>query len=449
MLFQTLLRQTGVAAISGSVPSLAAILAASEPEALSLSFMDSTFLTRTGFYGSAWVKDAGTPANDYDNSLDTSLASLFTYTSPSPKNILHADGEYKYAAHNLYLNSSSPANQSITVKSGFTYAVTIEGSVSVTASGAATGTWTAGTNTFTSATTTLTLGSTSGTGHVQVYETPAAYVKLVTGGSPRYALPLEFDTNGDPIGLRPESAKTNVFLNSDTGVTQDCSVSATAYTLSFWGTGTITLSGASSAGPLVGSGVNNRVTLTFTPSAGTLTLTVSGTCSRVQLEAGSSASSYIRTFGSTVTRAADNIRLATTAFPYNATDFMWYVKIYMSNTPINGRAIGTASATAPIFMNTTPIYVGSWNGSQQLLYTRPSTYVGKATKNAMTVGTGVRRLVSDGGTPVSDTYGQGTITHLVLGSNQGVSDFAEGYIQEVLAVPREYSAAQIQALTEV
>jgi hypothetical protein len=83
-------------------------------------------------------------------------------------------------------------------------------------------------------------------------------------------------------------------------------VTAVPYTLSFYGTGTITLSGVSTAGPLVGSGAfPTRSTLTFTPTAGTLTLTVTGTVEYAQLEAGSFASSYITTAGASATRSSD------------------------------------------------------------------------------------------------------------------------------------------------
>jgi hypothetical protein len=123
-------------------------------------------------------------------------------------------------------------------------------------------------------------------------------------------------------GLLHESeARTNLLLNSDTLSTQSVTVTAAAHTLHFTGTGTITLSGASTAGPLVGTGAgeSNRVTLTFTPTDGTLTLTVSGTVSNAQLEAAPTPSSSIPTAGSAVTRAADVLTVPAVNLPYNST----------------------------------------------------------------------------------------------------------------------------------
>jgi hypothetical protein len=111
-------------------------------------------------------------------------------------------------------------------------------------------------------------------------------------------------------GLLIEGARTNLFLNSATGGTQSVTVAAVAHTLSFRGTGTITLTGTSTAGPLVGSGASTRVTLTFTPTAGSLTLTVSGSCTNVQLEEGAFASSWIPTAGASVIRNADALTVS-------------------------------------------------------------------------------------------------------------------------------------------
>jgi len=107
-------------------------------------------------------------------------------------------------------------------------------------------------------------------------------------------------------GYLHEPAATNLFLNSATPATQTIAVTAQQYTLSFVGTGTITLSGASTAGPLVGIGANPpRASLTFTPTAGNLTLTLSGSISWPQLETGPRVTSPIITTGSAVMRPAD------------------------------------------------------------------------------------------------------------------------------------------------
>jgi hypothetical protein len=117
----------------------------------------------------------------------------------------------------------------------------------------------------------------------------------------------------DPVthalsGLLIEEARTNLLLNSATLGTQTVTVAAVAYTLSFYGTGSITLSGVSTAGPLTGTGAfPQRVSLNFTPTAGSLTLTVTGTVQNAQLETGNFpvASSWISTAGATAQRTAD------------------------------------------------------------------------------------------------------------------------------------------------
>lgn len=94
----------------------------------------------------------------------------------------------------------------------------------------------------------------------------------------------------DTYSFTGAAGRTNLIVGSAAPATQNVTTTATAYTLSHTGTGTITLSGTSTAGPLVGAG-----SLTFTPSAGTLTLTMSGTVTNAQLETGSSATAYIAT----------------------------------------------------------------------------------------------------------------------------------------------------------
>ncbi len=113
-----------------------------------------------------------------------------------------------------------------------------------------------------------------------------------------------FNGTAQRLLIEGQRTRSNLLAANETLSTQSVTVTATPYTLTFWGTGLVALSGTYT-GSLAGTGVGNRVTLTFTPTAGSLTLTVTGTVSRAQLEAGSFASTYIRKQDVAATRGAD------------------------------------------------------------------------------------------------------------------------------------------------
>jgi hypothetical protein len=187
-------------------------------------------------------------------------------------------------------------------------------------------------------------------------------------------------TTGESLGLLVEEARTNLLLNSGTLSTQSATVTAVAHTLHFTGTGTITLTGASTAGPLVGTGTGeaNRVSLTFTPTAGSLTLTVSGTVTNAQLEAGAFRTSYIATAGATATRAADVASITGSAFSsfYRAYEGTMFADVTVLSTAKTNQVIsiddGTTNnrielrvvgATTAILHNMTAGGVAQNNGS--------------------------------------------------------------------------------------
>ena len=107
--------------------------------------------------------------------------------------------------------------------------------------------------------------------------------KRIVGGIAGFGV----EANSVRINVQsPSIARRNLLNETDTLSSQSVDVGAELYFLSFTGTGSVTLSGASAAGPLVGLGVGDRVSLAFTPSEGSLTLTVSGSVTNAQLERG-------------------------------------------------------------------------------------------------------------------------------------------------------------------
>lgn len=123
---------------------------------------------------------------------------------------------------------------------------------------------------------------TGGVDNISVKELPGFHATQATTASrPTY-------------GIVPLGGRRNLLLATDTMATQSLTVAAVAHTLAFTGTGTVTLTGASIAGPLVGTGASNRVSLSFTPTAASLTLTVVGSVTLAQLELGSTATAYQR-----------------------------------------------------------------------------------------------------------------------------------------------------------
>ena len=162
-------------------------------------------------------------------------------------------------------------------------------------------------------------------------------------------------------GYLSEPSRTNLVLNSLINgtdfSTQSVAVTAVAHTLSFYGTGTITLSGASTAGPLVGTGVYpQRVTLTFTPTVGTLTLTVSGSCKYVQLETSNYATSFIPTASTSVVRNADVLTypFASNTSATNGTAYAEFMipADYVSTDAVLPIGLGTGATNAGMTITT-------------------------------------------------------------------------------------------------
>lgn len=501
------------AALGGLSSSAAALMLGNDTNGLALDFTDSSFSGLTGFYGSARIKDTTTSANNYNSSPDKAESSLLTYTSPSPKMVMGPSGTLRYQAHNLFLNSAAPANQSVTVVSGATYAVDITGSVTTTLSGATTGTITAGTTTFTAGSTTLTFGSTSGTGTVAVRRTPSDNTYLATTGSVRYSLPYEWSSAGVLQGIRVEEQRTNICLQSQnfgdatwiksgavtvtgnyaagpdgtttaarmvsTGansVYQTITVSAsTQYTLSFYAknnggsraayrvydnTGSADIVGITSYFSLINSSTYTRITVTFTTPVGCTSVLVylnsdgSGGAdvivAQAQLEAGSFATSPIQTISASVTRLADNISLATSAFPDMNTAGTLFAEFMFPVIGLNRRLIQLNKAQAS---DVTDLYVPS-SGNKVSGFaddtdgtTASPTVTANTTWKAVIGFTSGAQSRAGTGSAVATASAAMTTAYTVLniGCTVGSSQYTNGYIRKMYAVPRKKTDSELQA----
>jgi len=273
----------------------------------------------------------------------------------------------------------------------------------------------------------------------------------------------------DPVtlacnGLLAEEQRINLFLNSTiTGTnlaTQNVTTSATAYTLSFYGTGTITLSGTSTAGPLVGTGAYpNRVTLTFTPTAGTLTCTVSGNVQYAQIEAGVFATSFIPTAGATVTRAADVVSILGSSFPMSAT--AWTVIAEATTRIPSPASDGAAKALYGISNNTfnesnyivrnaSAATLGCAvvdGGAGQATFTAFSPTVDTTFKVAFAVEANNLGLCFNGTLSTDATATLPTVDRLYIGSSWAGTAAWCGHIKRLTYLKRRITNTELQSLT--
>ncbi|WP_143324352.1 hypothetical protein [Caulobacter sp. FWC2] len=143
--------------------------------------------------------------------------------------------------------------------------------------------------------------------------TAGGYNYIAQDGSEQTAapnIPRQDWTNG-VRQFKLNGSTTNLLLNSATLATQSVSTSGNIMTLSFYGTGTVTLSGAVTAA-VTGTSATSRTTYSMaTPGGSSITFTPSGTVTRAQFEAQAFASPYVGTGGGVVARPAEVAQMAT------------------------------------------------------------------------------------------------------------------------------------------
>ena len=283
-------------------------------------------------------------------------------------------------------------------------------------------------------------------------------IEIVPAGVPR----IDFDAvTGACKGLLIEEQRTNLLLNSATLVTQNVTVSAVAHTLSFYGTGTVAMSGVAT-GSLVGAGAYpTRSTLTFTPTAGTLILTVTGSCTDGQIEAGAFPTSYIPTVASQVTRVADVASMTGVNFS------SWYRQDEGTLT-VDGLLVGGASGAFPyqvalVGANADTDSIGTYwqanagtirfglrvgGSSQGDVSSAASKAANTPYKVAARYATNNMHAAFDGvlGTP-DTTCTVPTVNALSIGGAVGYQNRANVWLRSIVYYPKALTNAELQAIS--
>lgn len=257
-----------------------------------------------------------------------------------------------------------------------------------------------------------------------------------------------------PLGLLIEESRTNLVLNSATLVTQSVTVTGVAHTLSFYGTGTVVISGTGT-GTLVGSGAfPTRSTLTFTPTVGVVILTVTGTVTLAQLEAGAFATSYIPTTTAEATRAADNAVISTLTPWFNATEGTFYFSVslispsYSSGVALDIGAGGAFGTTEYVNYSGT---IWGLNPNVAPLNVTSLLTAAATAKVAVAIKANDSVVSANGLIGVVDTScaiaASPTTLSIGKGGWSGATNYLNGTISSITYFPRRLSNAELQRLT--
>jgi hypothetical protein len=140
------------------------------------------------------------------------------------------------------------------------------------------------------------------------------------------------------LGMITEPSGENLLGNSDSPTTQTITVAAELHMLTFFGTGSVMLSGAySQTQPGIGA-FPNQTTLAFVPTSGSLTLTISGEVVFAQLQAADDESSYILSITGPTSRAADDAQISVGSW-FNASEGTLVFSGHMDSAVANDRIV--------------------------------------------------------------------------------------------------------------
>jgi hypothetical protein len=255
-----------------------------------------------------------------------------------------------------------------------------------------------------------------------------------------------------------EESRTNVLLNSLIDgtdlATQSVTVTAAAHTLSFYGDGSVALSGVHTA-TISGLGAYpTRTTLTFTPTAGALTLTVTGDVKFANLELGAFPTSFIPTDGTTKTRNSDLATLTGTNFSdwFSASEGTFLAEVVYGNLSATKHAFEANDGGIQNFIR---LVFDSSNARSQVSdinVLQANLLLGTPSSPAKLVGAyKLNNFVGsvNGGAVVTDTAGTIPICNRAyIGSRNGNDRFWNGVIGKIYYWPQRLTNAEVQAFSK-
>lgn len=262
---------------------------------------------------------------------------------------------------------------------------------------------------------------------------------------------FDYDADGNLLGLRLENAATRINTIAAAPVSpESVAVTAQAYTVSFFGAGSVVLSGAHAAtvggaGPLPA-----RMRYTFTPAAGTLTLTPSGDVRHLQVEAGPFATTPILGEGSQVTRAADVTTVALSGIDFNTSEGSIYIDFI---TPPG--LVGTTEYPVRLDDGTNSDHIRLMRDSNGFLHIR--TVKGGATQDNLGLGaaadnTAMKIAFSWDASDIRAAVNGIFLSKQITGSKPTVTTLRIGLnscdtTRHLAYFPRALTAAKLQAMT--
>lgn len=296
----------GLGGGGGGLSPAAAMLAASL-NGIAVDFTDAADDRRVA------TRNAGALTRSGVDAFLTNAQNMVT-----PVTVRDASGAWVWSPHNLFLNSETPATQTIGATytiSGATYTISVTGSGSITLSDAHAAVVTEANSpyTFTAASGSLVCTKAGTVTRVQVNRGSTLTAYLAAGAAPVFASPVTYPKGGAASGspyLVIEPTADQQLDNTSSPATQTKSLAAGTYTLWCEGSGSVELSG----GPTGTATEDNPVTFTLDATT-SVTFTVAGTLSRFNCTNTAGVTSYMETFTAPVRRWQADVQVATSAIP--------------------------------------------------------------------------------------------------------------------------------------